>query len=79
MPSGNAYQNAFQNAGQNGTFSYSYNEIGNQEASFFMVIIALILLIALLISEGRNRALMERLSAREQTSNTGQPSKVRLE
>jgi hypothetical protein len=58
MPSGSANQNQFQNAGQNGSFYL--NEVANQSSTFFVLLLAIILLIALLISEGRNRALMER-------------------
>ena len=54
-------QNAFQNAGQNGSFNYT--EIGNQSSTFLVLILALILLVALLRSEQRNRELVQRLGA----------------
>ena len=53
-------QNAFQNAGQNGSFTYT--AIGNQSSTFLVLILALIMLIALLRSERRNRELLQRLS-----------------
>lgn len=56
----NEYQNAFQNAGQNGSFTY--NEVGNQSSSFFILILAFILLIALLRSEARYRSLLLRIA-----------------
>ncbi len=54
-------QNAFQNAGQNGSFTYT--AIGNQSSTFLVLILALIMLVALLRSERRNRELLQRLSA----------------
>ncbi len=57
MASPQSHQNAFQNAGQYGTFNYT--EIGNQSSSFLVIILAVILLVALLRSEARNRKLME--------------------
>jgi predicted PurR-regulated permease PerM len=56
MTSPNSYQNAFQNAGQNGSFYY--NEVGNQSSTFIVLLLAVILLISLLKSEGRYRELM---------------------
>ncbi len=56
----NDHQNAFQHAGENGNFVY--NEIGNQSSSFFILILAFILLVALLRSEARNRDLLARLA-----------------
>ena len=55
----NYFQNAFQNARQLQSFSYS--EIGNQTSTWLVLILALIMLIALLRSEARTRALLERL------------------
>lgn len=56
-----SHQNAFQNAGQNGTFSYT--SIGNQSSTFLVLILAIIMLMALLRSEKRNRALLEYLNS----------------
>jgi hypothetical protein len=50
-------QNAFQNAGSNG-YSYFVN-IGNQTSTFFVLILAFVMLIALLKSEERYRKLVE--------------------
>jgi predicted PurR-regulated permease PerM len=53
------HQNAFQNAGRNG---YStYQSIGNQSSTFFVLVLAFILLVALLKSEQRYRKLVESL------------------
>jgi hypothetical protein len=54
------FQNAFQNNEQ--LQSFSYNEVGNETSTWFVLILALIMLIALLQSEARNRALLERLA-----------------
>jgi hypothetical protein len=56
----NYFQNAFQNARQLQSFSYS--EIGNQTSTWLVLILALIMLITLLRSEARTRALLERLA-----------------
>ena len=56
----NSFQNAFQNASQ--LQSFNYNEIGNQSSTWLVLILALVLLIALLRSESRYRALLERLA-----------------
>ena len=56
----NSFQNAFQNAGQLQSFNYS--EIGNQTSTWLVLILALIILIALLRSEARTRALIKRLA-----------------
>ena len=56
----NYFQNAFQNARQLQSFSYS--EIGNQTSTWLVLILALVILIALLRSEARTRALLERLT-----------------
>ena len=60
MASGFQNTNAFQNAGQNGYFSY-YQK-GNQSSTFVILVLAGVLLIALLSSEARYRALLERLA-----------------
>jgi len=59
----NAKQQTFQNAFQNDRQlrSFTYNEIGNQTSTWLVLILALIMLIALLRSEARTRALLERL------------------
>ncbi len=54
--------NSFQNAGQNGSFNYT--EIGNQTSTWLVLILALIVLVALLRSEARYRALLVRLQSR---------------
>lgn len=59
----NDHQNAFQNAGQNGNFSYT--AIGNQTSTFLVLILALIMLIALLRSERRYRAVLEELTTKD--------------
>jgi hypothetical protein len=59
----NDHQNAFQNAGQNGNFSYT--AIGNQTSTFLVLILALIMLIALLRSERRYRAILEELTTKD--------------
>ena len=60
----NAKQQMFQDAIQNGSQlqSFTYNEIANQSSTWLVLILALILLIALLLSEARSRALLERLA-----------------
>jgi hypothetical protein len=55
----NHFQNAFQNASQ--LQSFSYNEIGNQTSIWFALLLLLILFIALMRSEARTRALLEKL------------------
>jgi hypothetical protein len=55
----NDHQNAFQNAGKDGNFYYT--AIANQSSTFLVLILALIMLIALLRSEKRNRELLESL------------------
>ncbi len=59
----NAKQQTFQDAFQNNRQlrSFAYNEIGNQTSTWLVLILALILVIALLRSEARTRALLERL------------------
>jgi predicted PurR-regulated permease PerM len=52
-------QNAFQNAGSNG-YSY-YVSIANQSSTFFVLVLAFVLLMALLKSEERYRKLLERI------------------
>ncbi len=59
----NEHQNAFQNAGQNGNFYYT--AIGNQTSTFLVLILALIMLIALLRSERRYRAIVEELNPKD--------------
>ena len=54
------FQDAFQNARQ--LRSFSYNEIGNQTSTWLVLILALIMLIVLLRSEARTRAVLERLT-----------------
>jgi len=54
------FQDAFQNAQQ--LRSFTYQEIGNQTSIWLVLILALIMLIVLLRSEARNRALLERLA-----------------
>ena len=54
------FQNAFQNAGQ--LQSFSYNEIGNQTSTWLVLIVMAIMLFALLRSEARGRALVEKLA-----------------
>lgn len=49
-------QNAFQNAGKDGYFHYV--AVGNQSSTFFVLILAFVLLIALLKSEERYRQLI---------------------
>ena len=60
----NAKQQMFQDAFQNDSQlqSFTYNEIGNQTSTWLVLILALIMLIALLRSEARTRALLERLA-----------------
>ena len=60
MASGFQNTNAFEHAGEYGSFAY--NEIGKNSANFILLILAFILLIALLRSEGRYRGLMERFA-----------------
>jgi len=60
----NAKQNSFQSMLQYASQlqSFNYNEIGNQSSTWLVLILALVLLIALLRSESRYRALLERLA-----------------
>ena len=62
----NSFQNAFQNASQ--LQSFNYNEIGNQSATWLVLILALILLIALFRSEARYRALLRNLALQNSDS-----------
>ena len=55
------YQNAFQNASE--LRSFNYNNIANQSSTFLIMILAIILLIALLRSEARYRALLEHITS----------------
>jgi hypothetical protein len=50
----------FQNAGQNGSFYYYEN--GSKTSTWLVLMLAIILLIALLCSERRYRALRERFA-----------------
>ena len=63
MASGVAKQNAFQNAFQHADKleSFSYAEIGNESATFVVLILVFVLLVALLRSEARYRSLLERM------------------
>jgi hypothetical protein len=65
MPSPFAYQQQFQNAGQYGSFSYTYNNIGNSAWVYPVLIMAFVILIAFLRSEARYRTLLEQMALRE--------------
>jgi len=60
----NAKQQMFQDAFQNDNQlqSFHYKEVGNQSSTWLVLILALVMLIALLRSEARTRALLEKMA-----------------